>query len=102
MQLAMARFRSDRLSMVSFWISVLIVLCAIAAPILVAVDVLNPNQFHQDLLGDTGVNPAGRFGGISWDHPLGIEPSTGRDVLSRLMLAMTWSLGIALTGTLLT
>ncbi|QIG45945.1 ABC transporter permease [Nocardioides anomalus] len=102
MQLAMARFRSDRLSMVSFWVSVLIVLCAIAAPILVAVDVLNPNQFHQDLLGDTGVNPAGRFGGVSWDHPLGIEPSTGRDLLSRLMLAMTWSLGIALTGTLLT
>jgi peptide/nickel transport system permease protein len=102
MQLAVARFRSDRLSMISFWVSVLIVLCAIAAPILVALDVLNPNQFHQDLLGDTGVNPAGKFGGISWDHPLGIEPSTGRDVLSRLMLAMTWSLGIALTGTLLT
>jgi peptide/nickel transport system permease protein len=102
MQLAMARFRKDRLSMVSFFISLLLVLCAIAAPILVAAGVLHPNSFHQDLLGESGVNPAGRFGGISWDHPLGIEPSTGRDVLSRLMLAMTWSLTIALTGTILT
>lgn len=102
MQLAMERFRKDRLSMVSFLVSAILVLCAIAAPILVAVGVLHPNEFHQDLLGETGVNPAGRFGGISWDHPLGIEPSTGRDVLSRLMLAMTWSLAIALTGTLLT
>ena len=101
-QLAMARFRADKLSMVSLVLSVLIVLCAIAAPILVGLDVLNPNKFNQDLLGETGVNPTGRFGGVSWDHPLGVEPSTGRDLLSRLMLAMTWSLGIALTGALVT
>lgn len=102
-QLAVARFRTDKLSMISFFVSALIVLCAIAAPILVAVDVLNPNKFNQDLLGgESGINPVGRFGGISWDHPLGIEPTTGRDLLSRLMLAMTWSLGIALTAAILT
>ena len=39
---------------------------------------------------------------MSWDHPLGVEPGTGRDLLSRLMLAMTWSLGIALTATVMT
>ena len=49
-QLAIARFRADKLSMVSFVRSTLIVLCAIAAPILVAVGVLNPNEFHQELL----------------------------------------------------
>ena len=101
-QLAMARFRADKLSMISFFVSVVIVLCAIAAPILVAVDVLNPNGFNQDLLGPDGQTPSGQFGGVSWDHPLGIEPATGRDLLSRLMLAMTWSLGIALTATFLT
>lgn len=101
-QLAVARFKADKLSMISLVVSAIIVLCAIAAPVLVWLDVLNPNQFNQNLLGDTGVNPEGRFGGISWDHPLGIEPSTGRDLLSRLMLAMTWSLGIALTGAIIT
>jgi len=102
MQLAVTRFRSDRLSMISFYVSALIVLGAIAAPILVAVGVLKPNKFNQDLLGSTGQIPEGRFGGVSWDHPLGLEPATGSDLLSRLMLAMTWSLGIALTATLIT
>ena len=101
-QLAVARFRGDRLSMVSFYFSAFIVLCGVAAPILTKLGVLHPNEFNQDLLATTGVNPEGRFGGISWDHPFGIEPSTGRDVLSRLMLAMTTSLTIALTATVLT
>ena len=102
MQLAVARFRSDKLSMVAMGVSILIVLCAIAAPILVAVGVLDPYTFHQNLLADDGVSPKGALGGISASHPLGLEPGTGRDLLSRLMLAMTWSLGIALTGTIIT
>ena len=101
-QLAVARFRADRLSMVSTFATAFIVLCAIAAPILVAVGVLDPYTFHQDLLTEDGVNPQGALGGVSWEHPLGVEPATGRDLLSRLMLAMTWSLGIALTATILT
>jgi len=102
-QLAVARFRADKLTMVSFYISAFIILCAIAAPILVGLGVLKPNALNQDLL-DTSLGgvPDGRFGGISWDHPLGLEPKTGSDLLSRLMLAMTWSLGIALTATILT
>jgi peptide/nickel transport system permease protein len=102
MQLAIRRFRGDKLSMVSFVASVVILLMAIAAPILVGLDVLNPYKFNQDLLAGDGVNPIGRLGGVSWDHPLGVEPGTGRDLLSRLMLAMTWSLGIALTGAVIT
>jgi peptide/nickel transport system permease protein len=102
MQLAIRRFRGDKLSMVSFVASVVILLLAIAAPILVGLDVLNPYKFNQDLLAGDGVNPIGRLGGVSWDHPLGVEPGTGRDLLSRLMLAMTWSLGIALTGAVIT
>ncbi|WP_257425632.1 ABC transporter permease [Nocardioides carbamazepini] len=101
-QLAIARFRADKLSMISFVLSVLIVLCAIAAPILVALGVLNPNEPHQNLLSDDGVLPQGAFGGVSWDHPLGVDPGLGRDLLSRLMLAISSSLAIALTGTVIT
>ncbi|GAA4751200.1 ABC transporter permease [Nocardioides endophyticus] len=102
MQLAVRRFRADKLSVIALAISAVFVLCAIAAPILVAAGVLDPYTFNQDLLADDGVKPLGALGGISWDHPLGLEPGTGRDLLSRLMLAMTWSLGIALTGTVIT
>ena len=102
MQLALARFRADRLSMISLSISAIIVVCAIAAPILVAAGVLHPNQFNQNLLGNDGVNPEGGWSGISSHHWLGVEPGTGRDLGARLMLAMTYSLAIALTGTVLT
>ena len=99
-QLAVARFRADKLSMISFGVSAFIILCAIAAPFLVAAGVLNPNDFNQDLLEEDGVTPQGALGGISWEHPLGLEPGTGSDLLSRLML--TWSLAIALTATVAT
>lgn len=102
-QLALARFRADRLSMISFYASVFIILCAISAPILVSIGVLDPNDLNQHLLNtEMGGIPKGDLGGISAHHWLGVEPSTGSDLLSRLMLAMTWSLGIALTGTILT
>lgn len=101
-QLALARFRSDKLSMTAFCFSTFIVLAAIAAPILTKLGVLDPNGQNQDLLSDTGVEPAGAFGGISWSHPFGVTPGVGRDLLSRMMLATTWSLGIALTATILT
>ncbi|SFC77811.1 peptide/nickel transport system permease protein [Nocardioides terrae] len=102
MQLAVARFRKDRLSMVSLFFSIIIVLCAIAAPILVAAGVLHPNAVHQELLGNDGVTPKGGWSGVSGSHWLGVEPGLGRDLGARLMLALTYSLAIALTATALT
>lgn len=102
-QLAVARFRADKLSMVSFSVAAFFVLCAIAAPILVKLGVLDPYSLNQDKLNtDLGGIPNGSFGGISGSHWLGLTPGNGEDVLSRLSLALTWSLGIALTGTVIT
>jgi peptide/nickel transport system permease protein len=38
------------------------------------------------------------FGGISADHPFGVEPGIGRDTLSRIWYGLTFSLVIALAG----
>jgi peptide/nickel transport system permease protein len=43
--------------------------------------------------------PTGGWGGISWDHPLGVEPGTGRDVMSRVWYGITFSLGISIAAT---
>lgn len=99
-RLALERFRKDRLSMVSFWVIVLFLLLAISGPILVKLGVLHPNDFHQDLLGPTTM-PNGHLGGVSWKHPFGVEPGTGRDVMSRIWLGLTLSMVIATTATLL-
>ena len=99
-QLARARFRKDKLSMISFCVVVFYFLAAIAAPILVKTGVLQPEKTNQDLL-DENTLPIGRFGGISWDHPLGVEPGLGRDLLSRVWYGITFSLGISISATLI-
>jgi peptide/nickel transport system permease protein len=101
-RLAVGRFRRDKLSMIAFVVVVTYILAAVAAPFLVKFGVLDPNTFHQELTDpSTGGLPTGDFGGISWDHPLGVEPQTGRDVLSRVWYGLTFSLAIALSATLI-
>jgi len=103
LRLAWIRFRKDKLSMAALVVTTIFVLCAISSPILLKLGVLRPYTFHQDLLvPETGFFPRGALGGISIHHPMGVEPGTGRDVLSRLMLGATLSLTIALAASLIT
>jgi peptide/nickel transport system permease protein len=99
-RLALERFRKDKLSMVSFTVVALYVLAAITAPFLVKFGVLDPTTPHQDLLNEFTL-PSGRFGGISWRHPLGVEPGLGRDVLSRVWLGTTLSLTLSILASAL-
>jgi peptide/nickel transport system permease protein len=103
LKLAMARFRKDKLSMAALSVTLLFVVMAISSPILMKLGVLDPYENNPDLIDyTTGGLPTGWGGGISWSHPLGVEPGIGRDVLSRLMLGATLSLTIALTAALIT
>jgi peptide/nickel transport system permease protein len=100
-QLALGRFRRDKLSMISFWVVAFYVVAGVVAPILVKTKVLKPNQLNQQLLDvDLGGIPKGAWGGSSWSHLLGVEPRTGSDFLSRLWYGLTFSLTIALTATI--
>lgn len=101
-RLAVGRFRKDKLSMAALTVVLIYTVGAIAAPILVKLGVLNPFEIHQHLLNvDLGGVPNGKLGGISWHHPLGVEPGTGRDAMSRLWYGVTFSLTIALSATLI-
>ena len=99
-QLARARFRKDKLSMVSLVVVALYFLAALLAPILVKLGVIDPYTTHQDLLNEFQL-PIGKFGGISGDHWLGVEPGVGRDVLSRVWYGITFSLAISVTATVI-
>lgn len=91
--------------MVSFIVVVVYLLAAIAAPFLDKFGVLQPLAPHQGpkyLDNSMGGLPIGPFGGVSWKHPLGLEPTIGRDVLSRLWLGVTFSLTISLAATMFT
>lgn len=101
-QLAIRRFRKDRLSMVSFSVVLIYTLAAIAAPLLVKMGVLDPYSNNVKLLDQAaGGIPSGKLGGTSWSHPLGVVPGSGTDVLARLWYGVTFSLGIAFAATVI-
>ncbi|WP_435771057.1 ABC transporter permease [Nocardioides sp. SYSU DS0651] len=97
-RLAMERFRKDKLSMAALIVVLLFFLAALAAPILVKLGwIIHPFQSNQDLLDEYGF-PIQRWGGISADHWLGIEPGLGRDTLSRVWYGTTFSLMISIAA----
>jgi peptide/nickel transport system permease protein len=100
MQLAVARFRGDRKSMVMLGIVLLYAVAAIAAPIVVKVGLIDPYKSHLDLINDIAL-PSGDLWGVSWKHPLGVEPGLGRDLGSRLWYGISFSLAISLTASII-
>jgi peptide/nickel transport system permease protein len=100
-QLARARARRDRTTMVSLVIVVVAVVIALVSPLLVVFGVLKPEEQHQNLVQGLGSVPTGAFGGVSMSHLLGVVPGTGWDLLSRIVLGIALSLLIATSATLL-
>jgi ABC-type dipeptide/oligopeptide/nickel transport system permease subunit len=96
-QIAWMRLRREKVAMTGGVIIALLIVVAIVGPFLVQ----NPDVYHADLINATFSRPNGAFGGISLAHPLGVEPLTGRDVLSRIVNGARYSLLIAVLATAL-
>jgi len=99
-QIAKSRLRRDKVSMVALVIVILFVLMALASPVLDKLGIIDPQTLHGDLVQGLGAMPTGPFGGVSSEHLLGVEPQTGRDLLSRLVSGVTLSMVIATSATL--
>jgi len=98
-QIARSRLRRDKVSMAALTVVVIYVLTALSAPFMQRLGIIDPYSYHGNLLSLEDAMPSGRFGGISADHLLGVEPQTGRDLLSRLVLGVTLSMLIAVLAT---
>jgi ABC-type dipeptide/oligopeptide/nickel transport system permease subunit len=98
-QIAWTRFKRDKVAVAGGLFVVFLVVVAVSARFLPIPD---PYEFHTDLL-DTNLGglPKGKLGGISADHWLGVEPSNGRDIFSRILYGAGISLFIAIPATLL-
>src|SRR5699024_512238 len=110
-QIAWRRLRRDKVAMVSGVTVVLLILAAVFAPLLVKWFGHSPTQFHQDLIDpvrrvpyvdpdnpELGPDP---WGGMSSEHLLGVEPTTGRDLFSRILYGAQISLLVAFLSTLM-
>ena len=96
-QIAWRRRRRDKVAMAGGVTVVLLILIATIGPQFVQ----PPNVYNQNLINPTFSRPVGSFGDISLAHPLGVEPVTGRDVLSRIVNGARFSLLIAFSATAL-
>ncbi|MDQ0811336.1 peptide/nickel transport system permease protein [Streptomyces sp. B3I7] len=94
------RLRTQRATLVAGVVVALLVLVALAAPLLTALEGQDPTTYHPSLVDSArGGVPLGPLGGISGDHWLGVEPQTGRDLFARLVHGARVSLGVALAAT---
>ena len=98
-QLAWLRIKRDKLALLSMSLLIVVAFLAIFAPMICRLLHVDPYSFNSDLISDNGGLPNGKFGGVSIAHPLGVEPSTGRDILARLLYGSRTSLLVAVTAT---
>ncbi|RRD44374.1 ABC transporter permease [Buchananella hordeovulneris] len=87
--------RRDRWACASVLIIVLLAALALLAPF----TGLDPHTYHAELLDPRGL-PLGPAGGMSLQHPLGVEPGTGRDLLAITVYGARASLAIGIGSTL--
>jgi peptide/nickel transport system permease protein len=102
-QIAWTRLKRDRAAVGGAFVVVFLILVALFAPLLTKWLGHSPNDFNQDpkLIDPFTQVPLGFFGGMSWDHPLGLEPQNGRDILAEIIYGGRISLLIAFLATLL-
>ncbi len=99
-QIAWGRLRRDKVALAGGLFIVFLIAVALLAPLIVKITGGPPNEFHQDLMNPAIPDlPAGSFGGMSWDHPMGLETVNGRDIFSRVLYGARISLLIAILAT---
>lgn len=82
---------------------VLLVIAAVFAPLITRWIGVDPYSFNEDAIDPAiGGIPLGALGGVSAEHPFGVEPLNGRDLFARVLYGARLSLSIAGTATLLT
>jgi len=88
--------------MVCLVILIVFYVIAILGPFVAGVFGISPYTFDSATISNLGGKPILPFGGISPQHPLGVEWGTGRDIFAQLLFGLRISLVIATTATLLT
>jgi ABC-type dipeptide/oligopeptide/nickel transport system permease subunit len=97
-QIAWSRFRRNKVGMVAAGVSIFLLSMSLFAPIVCRILGINPDDLNLDVLDSSGI-PRGDAAGFSLQHPLGLIPGTGRDLLAQLLYGSRISFTIAILTT---
>ncbi len=100
-QIVWARLRRDRIAMGALAVLIFMYAVAIFGPFVATAIGMSPYAFDRDAIAGAGA-PVGDFGGMSLEHPFGVEWGTGRDIFTQLLFGLRISLIIATTATIAT
>lgn len=101
-QIVWARLRRDKVAMVCLVVLISYYLIGILGPVIGPSIGLDPYAFDRASISNVGGQPVLPHGGISPEHPLGVEWGTGRDILSQLLWGLRISLVVATSATVIT
>ncbi|GAA1711029.1 ABC transporter permease [Fodinicola feengrottensis] len=96
-QIALRRLRRDKAAMFGVGLVLFFVLLALLRPLLDLIAGVDPFTFDASSVTSAGL-PIGPIGGISAHHWLGVEPSTGRDLMARLLYGVATSLIVSVVS----
>ncbi len=97
-QIAWRRLKQDKVAMVGGLGIIIVTLVAVFASLLNKLIGNAPGEYNSNLTSIDTTMPYGRFGGMSSEHWLGIEPVNGRDILARLIAGARTSLMISVSA----
>jgi peptide/nickel transport system permease protein len=94
-RIAWTRLKRDKVALAGGVVVVFLILVAVFAPLIVSALGHPPNDFHENKIDPLFGTPTSKWGGISGDYLLGVEPVNGRDVFSRIVYGARVSLLVA-------
>ena len=97
-QIAWRRFRRNKVGMVSAGVSIVVLMLSLFAPVVCKILGIDPDELNLDLIDSSGI-PTLPNGGISREHPLGLTPGIGRDLLANLLYGSRISFLVAFLTT---
>ena len=97
-QIAWGRFKRNKVGVYAGIASIFFITVGFFAPIITRLVGVNPRDTYEGTLTEYAM-PIGPWGGISWDHTLGIEPGTGRDVFALALYGARTSFIVAIIAT---
>lgn len=97
-QIAWARFKRNKVGVYAGYATLFFLLSSILAPLITRVFGVDNTTIYEGVLDEFAM-PIGKWGGISWDHPLGVEPGVGRDVFALLLYGSQLSFLVAVIAT---